>query len=79
MVIFGAVTFELEPTTRIVQAWRAEDWPPGVYSIVRFELRARDATTLIVFDHTGFPTGKGEHLAQGWHANYWTPMRKYLT
>jgi activator of HSP90 ATPase len=28
---------ELAPNQRIVQAWRPADWPPGVYSIVKFE------------------------------------------
>ncbi len=29
---------ELKPGQRIVQAWRAGNWPEGVYSIVKFEL-----------------------------------------
>jgi len=35
--------------------------------------------TKIIFDHTGFPQGKGEHLADGWKANYWEPLEKYLS
>ena len=69
---------ELAPNQRIVQAWRAVDWTAGVYSIVRFELADRAGKTAIVFDHTGFPNGQGEHLAQGWYANYWEPLKKYL-
>lgn len=69
---------ELVPNQRIVQAWRAVDWAPGVYSIARFELADRAGKTAILFDHTGFPNGQGEHLAQGWYANYWEPLKKYL-
>jgi activator of HSP90 ATPase len=69
---------ELVPNQRVVQAWRAADWPAGVYSIVRFELADRAGKTAIIFDHTGFPNGQGEHLAQGWYANYWEPLKKYL-
>src|SRR3954468_14132156 len=69
---------ELVPNQRIVQAWRAVDWVPGVYSIARFELADRAGKTALVFDHIGFPAGQGEHLAQGWHANYWEPIEKYL-
>src|SRR4051812_25352014 len=56
---------ELVPETRIVQAWRASAWPDGVYSVARFELEADESGTHVVFDHTGFPDGQGEHLAAG--------------
>jgi uncharacterized protein YndB with AHSA1/START domain len=69
---------EMVPGKLLVQAWRAADWPEGVFSIVRFELKAQGAGTLIVFDHTGFPNGQGAHLAAGWHANYWEPLKKHL-
>jgi activator of HSP90 ATPase len=69
---------ELMPNQRIVQAWRVVDWNPGVYSIVKFELAEQGSGTKIVFDHTGFPGGKGQHLAAGWTANYWEPLQKYL-
>lgn len=70
---------ELVPSERIVQAWRVADWHPGVYSIVKFELTEQGSGTKLVFDHTGFPEGKGEHLAEGWKANYWEPLGKYLS
>jgi activator of HSP90 ATPase len=69
---------ELVPDQRIVQAWRAGNWPPGVYSIARFELVEQGSGTKIVFDHTGFPTGEAESLASGWKAHYWEPLAKLL-
>jgi uncharacterized protein YndB with AHSA1/START domain len=69
---------ELVPSVRIVQAWRAGDWDPGVYSIAKFELVEQDAGTKIVFDHTGFPKGDAEGLASGWKAHYWEPLEKLL-
>lgn len=69
---------ELVPNERIVQAWRAGSWNPGSYSIAKFVLTAQDAGTKLVFDHTCFPAGQARHLADGWKANYWTPMQKYL-
>src|SRR5215469_845068 len=69
---------ELVPNQRIVQAWRVVDWDPGIYSIVKFELTKQGSGTKIIFDHTGFPQGKGQHLADGWKANYWEPLEKYL-
>ena len=69
---------ELVPNERIVQAWRVVDWTPGVYSIVKFELTAQGSGTKLIFDHTGFPEGKGQHLAEGWKGHYWDPLEKYL-
>ncbi|HSY31801.1 MAG TPA: SRPBCC domain-containing protein [Verrucomicrobiae bacterium] len=69
---------ELVPNERIVQAWRVVDWEPGWYSIARFELVEQGSGTKIVFDHTGFPKGLGQHLADGWKAHYWDTLEKYL-
>jgi activator of HSP90 ATPase len=69
---------ELEPNKRIVQAWRAGSWDPGIYSIAKFELTEQGSETKLVFDHTGFPKGEAEHLAEGWKSNYWEPLEKFL-
>jgi activator of HSP90 ATPase len=69
---------ELVPDVRIVQAWRVVDWDPGVYSIAKFALVEQGAATKLVFDHTGFPQGQAQHLADGWKANYWEPLAKFL-
>jgi len=70
---------ELVPGQRIVQAWRVKNWEPGVYSIAKFELKAENADTRLVFDHTGFPEEHREHLEKGWHDNYWGPLNKYIS
>jgi activator of HSP90 ATPase len=81
-VLFGGYIvgrhLELVPNELIVQAWRVGDWARGVYSLVRFELLDLSPGTRIVFDHTGFPAGRAEHLAAGWHAYYWEPLEKIL-
>ena len=69
---------ELVPNQRIVQAWRVVDWNPGVYSIAKFELIEQGAGTKLVFDHTGFPKGDAEHLAEGWKSHYWDSIDKFL-
>ena len=69
---------ELVPNERIVQAWRVGSWDAGVYSIAKFALADQGSGTKIVFDHTGFPKGDGEHLAEGWKINYWQPLEKFL-
>jgi len=81
-VLFGGYIvgrhLELVPSELIVQAWRVGNWARGVYSLVRFELLDLSPGTRIVFDHTGFPAGKAEHLAAGWHTHYWEPLEKTL-
>lgn len=69
---------ELIAGQRIVQAWRPTHWDPGVYSIVRFELKPQGSETVIILDHTGFPEGKYDSLNAGWPLRYWEPLRKYL-
>lgn len=69
-------TLELEPGRRVVQAWRARDWAPGVYSVCRFELNSSGQGTRLVFDQTGVPAGAKEHLEGGWHKMYWEPLNQ---
>jgi uncharacterized protein YndB with AHSA1/START domain len=80
--LFGGHIFgrhlELVPEERIVQAWRVATWEAGVYSIARFVLSDGAGTTKLAFEHTGFPNGLGQHLAEGWKGNYWEPMAKVL-
>lgn len=70
---------ELVRDRRVVQAWRAKTWPEGLYSIVRFELVPEGAGTKVVFDHEGFPQDMADHLAKGWHANYWENIAKRVS
>jgi activator of HSP90 ATPase len=69
---------ELIPNQRIVQAWRPTHWSPGVYSIVRFELKPNAAATLVALNHTGFPEGEFDHLSSGWRQHYWERLMTFL-
>jgi activator of HSP90 ATPase len=75
--IFGR-NVELVPNKRLVQAWRTENWPAGVYSIAKFELVASGSGTRLTFDHSSFPPEERDHLASGWQEHYWEPLHKYL-
>jgi activator of HSP90 ATPase len=66
---------ELIPNRRIVQAWRVEAWPPGVYSIVRFELTAQGSGVRAVWNHTGFPVGDAQSLSGYWFNGIWEGFR----
>ncbi len=69
---------ELIPGQRIVQAWRPTNWSPGVYSIVKFELKSQGSGALVVLDHTGFPESDFDGLTSGWPERYWEPLKKYF-
>jgi uncharacterized protein YndB with AHSA1/START domain len=69
---------ELVPGERVVQAWRVQNWDPGVYSIVRFTLRPEGAGTRFVIDHDAYPSAQHDHLSGGWVANYIDPLTKYF-
>ena len=65
---------ELVPGKRVVQAWRSQAWPDGVYSIVRFELSPEGKGTKLVFDQAGHPDEATKMLEGGWQQMYWQPM-----
>jgi activator of HSP90 ATPase len=69
---------ELVPNRRIVQAWRAANWPAGTYSIVQFTLAPDGAGTKLTLDHSGYPDDQHDHLSSGWEANYFAPFAKFF-
>lgn len=69
---------ELVPDKKIVQSWRAVDWPDGVYSTITFLLTTVPEGTRLDFTHVDVPDGSEEEFTQGWIDNYWEPMKKFL-
>jgi uncharacterized protein YndB with AHSA1/START domain len=69
---------ELVQYERVVQAWRFADWPPGVYSIVRFTLQPEPTGTRVVVDHGGYPAEFHELLVRSWRSLYFVPMAQHL-
>lgn len=69
---------ELVPGKRVVQAWRSQAWPEGVYSIVRFELTPEGKGTKLILDQAGYPEGTEKMLEGGWHQMYWKPLNAML-
>jgi activator of HSP90 ATPase len=69
---------ELVPDKKIVQAWRAVDWPEGHFSTVTFLFIPIPEGTQLDFTHTGIPEGEEAAFEEGWIDNYWEPMKEYL-
>ena len=72
------INVELIKNKRIVQAWRAEDWPPGCYSIVTFELKPSKAGTVLAFTQAGIPARHAKSINEGWKSHYWQPLKKFF-
>lgn len=73
-----ARNIELVLGKKIVQAWRVAPWEDGVYTILRLQLAAENGGTRITLDQTGCPEDMTDHLADGWEARYWGPLRKHF-
>ena len=69
---------QLVPDKKIVQSWRASDWPEGHYSKVTFSLKEVEDGTHLTFTQTGVPEEQYEDISQGWRDYYWAPMKKML-
>lgn len=69
---------ELVPDIKIVQTWRASDWPEGLYSKVTYSFKEMTGGTRLSFTQTGVPAELYEEIEQGWRDYYWAPMKEML-
>jgi activator of HSP90 ATPase len=69
---------ELIQDKKIVQSWRAVDWPEGVFSTVTFKFTPIPEGTRLDFTHVDVPDGTEEEFTQGWIDNYWEPMKVFF-
>jgi len=69
---------ELVPGKRIVQSWRASEWPEGAHSILRLELKKKGKGALLIVDHVGIPDKFRDGVDEGWYQFYWEPMKAYF-
>ena len=72
------VNLELEPDKKIVQSWRASDWPEGLYSQVTFALKNAAGGTRLTFTQTGVPEEFADDVSRGWRDYYWAPLKEML-
>ena len=69
-------TLSLTKDRRIVQSWRANNWPKGVYSKATFAFAKAPGGARVTFTQTGVPSEFYGEISAGWRAYYWAPMRK---
>jgi uncharacterized protein YndB with AHSA1/START domain len=70
---------ELVEGVRIVQTWRAGNWPAGSHSLVKLELSPEGTGTKLTLDHDAISDEQVPHLDAGWEKMYWEPMRKFFS
>jgi uncharacterized protein YndB with AHSA1/START domain len=74
------VMVDLAPGRRLVQAWRRNDFPEGIYSMATFTLTpTRDGGTELVLTHRGVPKTLIDGTEDDWRAGCWAKMKDYLT
>jgi activator of HSP90 ATPase len=74
----AGVNLELIPDKKIVQTWRAEDWPEGHYSKAAFTFTRVSGGTKLTLTQTDVPEDQYDSIAQGWRDYYWGPMKQML-
>lgn len=63
---------------KIVQTWRASDWPDKIYSKITFTLTKTKTGTKLAFTQQGVPDNQYKSISKGWYDFYWNPMKIYL-
>ena len=66
----------LEKNRRIVQTWRAADWPKDQLSVLVLEFAPRGEGGVLTMAHHGVPKKFVAEISAGWKEFYWTPMKK---
>lgn len=75
----SGVNVDLVPGERIVQAWRRNDFPDGIYSMAAVTLTpTADGGTELVLTHRGVPKGLIDGTEENWRHDYWEKMKAHL-
>jgi activator of HSP90 ATPase len=72
------MNLELVQDKKIVQKWRASDWPITHYSVVTFEFTPVEKGTEIKFTQTDIPEEAFDEIKQGWIDWYWARLKQYF-
>lgn len=68
----------LQSGKKIVQTWRASDWPKGATSKITFLFKKAKNGTKLMFTNQGVPEKFAKSIASGWKTYYWQPLNKML-
>ncbi len=69
----------LSENKRIVQAWRHDDFPEGMYTVVIFDIETTETGSRVSFNHTGVPEEASGWLTETWRKDFWEPITEHLS
>jgi activator of HSP90 ATPase len=76
----AGINVELVPGKRIVQAWRENRFPDGIFSMATFNLTSTsDGGTELTLTHRGVPKELIPRIEEEWRIHYWEKIKKFLT
>ena len=61
---------------KIIQTWRASDWPENHFSTVMFEFEETKTGTKLIFTQKNVPPDQYAAISTGWKEHYWDKMKK---
>jgi uncharacterized protein YndB with AHSA1/START domain len=74
------ITLALDPYRRIVQSWRAREFPADCGdSTVEITLEETVGGTLVTLLHTEIPQGHSDRYRDSWLRSYLEPLKRYFT
>ncbi len=69
---------ELKRDKKIVQNWRADDWPEDQLSKITITLKEAKGITTLSFKQIGVPESFYKDISDGWKDYYWEPLKNML-
>ncbi len=73
-------TLELQPYSKIVQAWRTTEFPENSRdSKLELDFELVGTQTKLILIQSEIPEGQAEEYKQGWIDYYFEPMQKYFS
>lgn len=73
------INVDLLPGKRIVQAWREQDFPDGIFSMATFNLApTQGGGTELTLTHRGVPKDLIPRISLEWREHYWNKIKKFL-
>jgi activator of HSP90 ATPase len=69
---------EIVKDKKLVQEWRASDWPPTASSVATFTFKPHKQGCELHFTQTGVPGRFVSDIARGWIEYYWKPLKAHF-